>query len=123
LHMKRTILALLATAAFAAAGTIASAQQDPINSAPKYSPSATGATPDTPAKIIDGNNSAPNYNPMAPAGSGGAAKIIDSNNSAPNYGTATAAAPTAAKRQTAAAKSTSGQHASHHHHKHHTPAS
>jgi hypothetical protein len=98
--MKRTILALLATATFAAAATIASAQQDPINSAPRYSPSATGATPDTPAKITDGINSAPNYNPATAA-----------------------ATPATAKRHAASAKSAAGQHASHRHHKHHTPAS
>ena len=68
--MKRIVLAVIAGAAAATVASIAFAQQDPINSAPTYSPPATGATSSTPSKINDGINGAPNYNPMAPAGSG-----------------------------------------------------
>ena len=96
--MKRTVVAFIACAGVAAGASFAFAQQDPINSAPSYSPS-TGGAPSTSTKINDGINGAPNYNAATAA-----------------------AAPKAkaAKRQAASVKSTQ-QHA--HHHKHHTPAS
>lgn len=120
--MKRTVVAVIASAAIAAGATVAFAQQDPINSAPTYNtPAPVGAGAST--KINDGINSAPNYSPMAPAGGGAsaAAKINDGINGAPNYNSmTTAAAPKTAKHQTASVKSTQ-QHATHH--KHRTPAS
>jgi hypothetical protein len=93
--MKRTVLVILAGAAFAAVGSAAIAQQDPINSAPSYSaPPAAGAS--TSSKITDGINGAPNYN-------------------------ATTAAGTAPKQRAASKPVGTQQHA--HHRKHHTHAS
>ena len=104
--MKRKILAFLACTAMALGSSVAFAQEDPSSN----------------TKINDGINGAPNYNAMAPAGTATQATINDGINGAPNYNATTAAAPKAAKRQTASAKpSSTQQHA--HHRKHHTPAS
>ncbi len=86
--MKTATLALITGALFAAGITAASAQEGKIN---------------------DGNNPAPNYGTMAPAGGNTSSKIMDGNNPAPG-GSTEAAAPKAKQ----AAKYTTHTHATHH---------
>lgn len=121
--MQRSILALVTGASLGIATVTAFAQDakisDPGNPAPNYSPSATGAGPNTPSTISDSVNSAPNYKPSATgASSQTSAKIMDGANPAPNYN-GPAAPIGAVKHASTTVKRT---HHATHHHKAHNPS-